>query len=51
MHQWTKLTDGVSLDGMLWPRAAAAAEVLRRGKGKVGEGVTRRLADARERLV
>ena len=36
---------------MLWPRAAAAAEVLWRGKGEVGEETTRRLADMRERLV
>ena len=36
---------------MLWPRAAAAAEVLWRGKGDVGEATTRRLAEMRERLV
>ena len=36
---------------MLWPRAAAAAEVLWRGKGEVGEETTRRLAEMRERLV
>ncbi len=36
---------------MLWPRAAAAAEVLWRGKGEVGESSTRRLAEMRERLV
>ncbi len=36
---------------MLWPRVAAAAEVLWRGKGEVGEGATRRLAEMRERLV
>ena len=36
---------------MLWPRVAAAAEVLWRGKGEVGEETTRRLAEMRERLV
>ena len=51
VHLWGELTDGINLDGMLWPRAAAAAEVLWRGKGEVGEGTTRRLAEMRERLV
>ena len=51
VHLWGELTHGVNLDGMLWPRAAAAAEVLWRGKGEVGEGSTRRLAYMRERLV
>ena len=51
VHLWSELTDGVNLDGMLWPRAAAAAEVLWRGKGEVGEESTRRLAEMRERLV
>ncbi|MCJ1289095.1 N-acetyl-glucosamine-6-phosphate deacetylase [Xylographa carneopallida] len=51
MHLWGELTDSVGLDGMLWPRVAAAAEVLWRGKGNVDEGVTRRLAEMRERLV
>ncbi|MCJ1402931.1 N-acetyl-glucosamine-6-phosphate deacetylase [Xylographa trunciseda] len=50
-HLWGELTDSVGLDGMLWPRMAAAAEVLWKGKGKVEEGVTRRLAEMRERLV
>lgn len=48
---WGELTDSVSLDGMLWPRACAAAEVLWRGPGRVSEDVTRRLAEMRERLV
>lgn len=43
------LTDSVSLDGMLWPRACAAAEVLWRGPGRVSDDVTRRLAEMRER--
>ncbi|MCJ1387987.1 N-acetyl-glucosamine-6-phosphate deacetylase [Xylographa bjoerkii] len=50
-HLWGELTDSVGLDGMLWPRVAAAAEVLWRGKGEVEEGATRRLAEMRERLV
>lgn len=32
VHLWGELTDSISLDGMLWPRAAAAAEVLWKGK-------------------
>ena len=51
LHLWGELTDNVNLDGMLWPRAAAGAEVLWRGPGKVEEDVTRRLAEMRERLV
>jgi hexosaminidase len=50
-HLWGELTDSVNLDNMLWPRVAAAAEVLWKGKGEVGEGTTRRLAEMRERLV
>lgn len=51
VHLWGELTDSVTLDGMLWPRAAAAAEVLWKGKGKVSEDTTRRLAEMRERLL
>ena len=51
VHLWCELTDGINLDGMLWPRAAAAAEVLWRGKGEVGERTTRSLAEMREKLV
>ena len=52
MHLWGELTDGISLDGTLWPRAAAAAEVMWRGGGReVGEEVTRRLAEMREGLL
>ena len=50
-HLWSDLTDSVNLDNMLWPRASAAAEVLWRGKGEVGEETTRRLAEMKERLV
>jgi hexosaminidase len=53
-HMWGELTDPSNLDGKVWPRASAAAEVLWSGptgpKG-VNETVTRRLADMRERLV
>ena len=49
---WGELTDSVTIDGMLWPRAAAAAEVMWSGSGpEVNEGATRRLAELRERLV
>ncbi|KAF1984347.1 glycoside hydrolase family 20 protein [Aulographum hederae CBS 113979] len=52
VHLWGELTDSVNLDNMLWPRVAAAAEVLWRGPGNpVSEDVTRRLAEMRERLV
>lgn len=50
-HLWGELTDSVNLDNMLWPRAAATAEVLWRDKVDVGEAATRRLAEMRERLV
>ena len=56
---WGELTDALNLDRNLWPRAAAAAEVLwsgsgggkEKGKGYEGERSTRRLAEMRERLV
>lgn len=48
---WAEQTDGMNLDDNLWPRAAAAAEeILWRGKGQVSEDVTRRLAMTRELL-
>ena len=51
-HLWGELTDSVNLDGMLWPRVAAAAEVMWSAPGKkADESTTRRLADMRERLV
>ena len=51
-HLWGELTDSVTLDGMLWPRLSAAAEVLWSGPGRpVDEDATRRLAEMRERLV
>lgn len=54
VHLWSELTDPVTLDGTLWPRAAAAAEVLWRGpqgERAVSEDTTRRLAEWRERVV
>ena len=54
VHMWGETTDPVNLDSKAWPRAAAAAEIMWSGvKGVKGvnEGVTRRLAEMRERLV
>ena len=54
VHMWGELTDPVNLDGKVWPRASAAAEILWSGPGGVkgvNETVTRRLADVRERMV
>lgn len=51
VHLWGELTDTVNLDGMLWPRTAAAAGLLWQGKGEIGEETTRALAEMRERLV
>lgn len=48
---WGELTDGITLDGKVWPRAAAAAEVMWTGSRKLSEDTTRRLAEMRERLV
>ncbi|KAL8730750.1 MAG: hypothetical protein Q9166_003820 [cf. Caloplaca sp. 2 TL-2023] len=52
VHLWGELTDSVTLDGMLWPRVAAAAEVMWSGTDKMAdEDTTRRLAEFRERLI
>ena len=52
MHLWGILTDSISLDGTLWPRAAAAAEVMWSATATMpDEGTTRRLAEWRERIV
>ena len=51
VHLWGETVDNLGLDFMLWPRAAAAAEMMWKGKGTVGEPITRRLAEMRERLV
>lgn len=57
VHMWGEQTDVINLEPMLWPRAAAAAEVLWSG-AKDGNGQNRsqidaspRLSDLRERLV
>jgi hexosaminidase len=56
-HMWAEQTDGVNVDGSIWPRACAAAEVLWSG-AKDAQGRNRsqveaspRLNDMRERLV
>ena len=51
VHMWGEQTDGMNLDSNLWPRVAAAGEILWRGKGTVSEDVTRRLAEMREWVV
>ncbi|KAI9835289.1 MAG: hypothetical protein M1819_002433 [Sarea resinae] len=58
IHIWSEQTDPVNLDTMVWPRAAAAAEVLWSGAKDPATGLNRsqvlaspRLADLRERLV
>lgn len=52
VHLWGELTDSVNLDDQLWPRVAAAAEVMWSAPSKKpDESTTRRLADMRERLV
>lgn len=50
---WSEQTDGVDLDYKLWPRAAAAAEVLWAGPRKEAmiSSATSRLAQWRERMV
>jgi hexosaminidase len=57
VHIWSEQTDPVSLDRMVWPRAAAAAEILWSG-AKDAQGQNRsqvtaapRLSEMRERLV
>ena len=57
VHIWAEQTDPINIDQMLWPRAAAAAEVLWSG-AKDGNGQNRsqveaapRLSEMRERLV
>lgn len=54
---WAEQTDPVNVDNMIWPRAAAAAEILWSG-AKDDEGRNRsqiiaapRLSEMRERLV
>jgi hexosaminidase len=53
VHMWTEQTDPVTMDRMIWPRAAAAAEVLWSGpkNGTNLTEVSRRLGMWRERVV
>ena len=54
VHMWGELTDPVNIDSKVWPRAAAAGEVMwtgPTGAAGVNGNVTRRLADFRERIV
>lgn len=50
-HLWGELTDSVTIDRMLWPRAAAAGQTLWSGVQTITEATTRGLAEFRERLV
>ena len=51
VHLWSEMVDSVSLDFMLWPRAAAAAEVLWSGPSELNETVTPGLAAMMDRLL
>jgi hexosaminidase len=57
VHAWSEQIDPVNLDRQVWPRAAAAAEVLwsgakdKSGKPRGQPEAALRLSDFRERLV
>jgi hexosaminidase len=53
VHTWNEQTDPVNLDSKVWPRAAAAAEVMWSGPRNASmiEDASRRLAEWRERVV
>ena len=52
VHLWGELTDSMTLDIKLWPRAAAAAEVMwSRTEKMPNEDTTRRLSGYRARLL
>ncbi|KAI9701840.1 MAG: N-acetyl-glucosamine-6-phosphate deacetylase [Candelina mexicana] len=57
VHLWSEQTDPVNLDPMLWPRAAAAGEVLwagardEQGRNRSQVEASPRLAEMRERMV
>jgi hexosaminidase len=50
---WSEQTDPINMDAKLWPRAAAAAEVLWSGPREIAmiEGASKRLGEWRERVV
>lgn len=57
VHIWSEQTDGVSVDGAVWPRASAAGEIMWSGR-QDASGQNRsqldaspRLAEMRERMV
>ncbi|KAF2735365.1 hypothetical protein EJ04DRAFT_511770 [Polyplosphaeria fusca] len=56
-HMWAEQTDPINVDRMVWPRAAAAAEVLwsgakdENGKNRSQIDAAPRLSEMRERLV
>jgi hexosaminidase len=53
VHMWSEQTDPVNLDSRVWPRAAAAAEVMWSGPRNASmiEDASRRLGGWRERAV
>jgi hexosaminidase len=53
VHMWSEQTDPVNLDTRVWPRAAAAAEVMWSGPRNANmiEDASRRLGSWRERVV
>jgi hexosaminidase len=52
VHAWAEQIDPVNLDRQVWPRAAAAAEVLWSGaNARPQADAAIRLSDMRERLV
>jgi hexosaminidase len=56
-HMWAEQTDPVNVDRMIWPRGAAAAEVLwsgakdEQGRNRSQIDASPRLSEMRERLV
>ena len=53
VHMWNEQTDSTSMDGVIWPRAAAAAEVMWSGPRNASsiKDASFRLAEWRERVV
>lgn len=53
VHMWSEQTDSINLDSRIWPRAAAAAEVMWSGPRNASmiEDASRRLGGWRERVV